>query len=128
MYNVLAMVRAAQIAAVGIALLLVLSAAGYGIARGFERNLRSDMPQKARKAARGLGAVGYAAKGTAYAIVGILVVAAAVSYNPARSRGLDQALRTLAAQPFGRLLLIAIALGIGAYGIYCFVQAPWRKI
>jgi len=34
-YNVLAMVRAAQIAAVGIALLLVLSAAGYGIARGF---------------------------------------------------------------------------------------------
>jgi Domain of Unknown Function (DUF1206) len=110
------------VTAVGIGL------AVYGIKREFERNLRSDMPQKARRPARWLGTVGYVAKGAAYAIVGLLVVTAAVSYDPARSRGLDQALRTLAAQPFGRLLLILVALGIGAYGVYCFFQARWRKI
>jgi hypothetical protein len=110
------------ICAVGIGLVI------YGFKREFERNLQSNMSPSARKAARWLGVVGYPAKGVAYAIVGVLVVTAAVSYDPARSRGLDQALRTLAAQPFGRLMLVLVALGIAAYGVFCFFQARWRKI
>jgi ABC-type amino acid transport system permease subunit len=110
------------ICAVGIGLAI------YGIKREFEKNLESGMSQTAHRAARWLGTIGYTAKGVAYAIVGGLVITAAVSYDPARSRGLDQALRTLAGQPFGRLMLVLVALGIAAFGIYCFFQARWRKI
>jgi hypothetical protein len=63
-----------------------------------------------------------------YGTLGILVLIAAVQFDPGKSRGLDQALRTLAAQPAGDFLLIAVALGIAAYGVFCFFQARYRKI
>jgi hypothetical protein len=57
-----------------------------------------------------------------------LVVAAAVTYDPAKSRGLDGALKTLAGQRFGVWLLALVAAGIAAFGIYCFSQARYRKV
>jgi hypothetical protein len=86
------------------------------------------MEQHVRKSARSLGVVGYAAKGTVYGTLGILVLIAAVQFDPGKSRGLDQALRTLAAQPAGTFLLIAVAAGIAAYGVFCLFQARYRKI
>ncbi len=71
---------------------------------------------------------GYMAKGTAYAIAGILVVAAAVTFDPDKARGLDAALKTLAGHPWGVWLLALIGLGIAAFGIYCFAQAKYRKV
>lgn len=70
-----------------------------------------------------LGTVGYVAKGVAIAAVGGLFVYAAVSHDPERSGGLDQALRTVLQQPFGPVLLGAIALGFAAYGLFCFARA-----
>ena len=48
--------------------------------------------------------VGYAAVGIAYGIAGLLVVFAALRSDPNKATGLDTALRTLSAQPFGDLL------------------------
>jgi hypothetical protein len=42
--------------------------------------------------------------------------------------GLDAALRTLATQPFGTALLIAVAVGLAAFGVYCFAAAKAHKI
>jgi hypothetical protein len=36
-----------------------------------------------------------------FALAGILVVVAAVTFDPQKARGLDAALRQLAAQPYG---------------------------
>ena len=74
-----------------------------------------------------LGRVGYVAKGVAFGIVGLLVIAAAATYDPEKSRGLDAALKTLAAQPYGQWLLSALALGIGCYGLYCFLWARYPR-
>ena len=63
----------------------------------------------------------------AYAIVGILVLVAAITFDPNKAGGLDDALRTLAAQPFGAVLLVIVALGLAAYGVYCFFEARCRK-
>lgn len=101
----------------------------YGLIRKFERHLRCDeMSARTRKAALALGQGGYLAKGTAYGIVGVLVTQAAVRYDPARARGLDAALRTVAAEPYGMPLLILIAAGVAAFGFFCFFQARYRKI
>jgi hypothetical protein len=71
---------------------------------------------------------GYTAKGTAYAIAGLLVVMAAVTYDPDKARGLDAALKTLAGHAYGVWLLGLIGLGIAAFGVYCFSQAKYRKV
>ncbi|GAA1814448.1 DUF1206 domain-containing protein [Luedemannella flava] len=101
----------------------------YGVMKKFERRLkRGEMSATTRKAAIATGMTGYAAKGVAYGIVGVLLVAAAWTHDPDKSRGLDAALRTLAAQPYGGLLLGLVAAGIAAFGAYCFLQARYRDV
>jgi Domain of Unknown Function (DUF1206) len=108
---------------VGVGLLI------YGVKKKFEKHLNTQqMNPTVRKTTRRLGVAGYSAKGVAYAIAGFLVVVAAVKYDPSKARGLDSALKTLAAQPFGPWLLGLIALGIAAFGVYCFSQAKYRKV
>lgn len=101
----------------------------YGWKRKFEAKLlMGQMSMHVRKLARRLGQLGYVAKGIAFGIVGLLLVDAAVTDNPSKSRGLDAALHTLVQQPFGVLLLIAVGVGFAAFGIYCFVQSRYRKV
>ena len=76
----------------------------------------------------GTGQIGYAVKGAAYAIVGVLLVVAAATYSSHKSTGLDGALRTLAAQPFGVVLLLVVVLGFALFGVYCFFQSRYRKV
>jgi hypothetical protein len=61
-------------------------------------------------------------------VAGGLIVAAAVSYDAEKARGLDAALKLLASQSYGPWLLGLIALGIAAYGVYCFFEAKYRKV
>jgi hypothetical protein len=101
----------------------------YGARRKFEKRLLlGRMSRSARRTAVRLGQAGYLAKGIAFGIVGVLLFQAATSHNPARSRGLDAALRLLVGQPYGPLLLVLIALGFAAFGTYCFFQARYRKV
>jgi hypothetical protein len=69
------------------------------------------------------GRVGYVAKGIAFATVGVLVGYAAITHEPNKSGGLDQGLAKVLHQPFGPWLLLAIAVGIGCYGLFCFAWA-----
>jgi hypothetical protein len=69
------------------------------------------------------GRVGYVAKGIAFGMVGLLVGYAALTHEPRKSGGLDQALTKLLHQPFGPYLLVAIAAGIACYGLFCFAWA-----
>ena len=111
------------IAGVGIGLFL------YGYTKKFLRHLNTQrMSPSVRKTTRRLGVAGYIAKGVAYTIAGILVVVAAVTYQPDQARGLDAALKTLASHAYGNWLLALIAVGFAAFGVYCFSQAKYRKV
>lgn len=101
----------------------------YGLSKRFERHLNTwQMSPMVHTVTRRLGVTGYVAKAVAYAVAGILIVVAAVTYDPAKSRGLDGALKTLAGQRFGTWLLALVAIGIAAFGVYCFFQARYRKV
>jgi uncharacterized protein DUF1206 len=111
------------IVAVGIGLIW------YGWTKRFERYMKkSEMSPSTRKTARWLGMLGYAAKGIAYGTLGLLVLTAAATYDASKAGGLDGALHTLAQQPYGDLILIGVALGIAAYGVFCLFQARYRKV
>jgi hypothetical protein len=56
------------------------------------------------------------------------VVVAAVRFRPEEASGLDQALNTLAQQPYGPWLLAAVALGLAAYGVFCFFDARYHRV
>jgi hypothetical protein len=101
----------------------------YGVLKKFDKHLdTARMSPTVRTVTRRLGVVGYAAKGVAYAIAGVLVVVAAVTYDPDKARGLDSALKTLAGHSYGPWLLGLIALGIAGFGVFCFSQARYRKV
>lgn len=101
----------------------------YGLTKKFEEHLNTGrMTASVRRTVRRLGMAGYSSKGVAYAIAGVLFVAAAVTYDAEKARGLDGALKTLASQSYGPWLLGLIALGIAAFGVYCFFQAKYRKV
>lgn len=111
------------LAAIGVGLVI------YGLVKRFEKHLKTgEMDPKTRKLTRRLGIAGYVAKGTAYAIAGFLIIYAAVNYDPEKARGLDAALRTLRDQSYGTILLALMALGIAAFGAYCFLQSRYRKV
>jgi hypothetical protein len=101
----------------------------YGVRRVFEKRLMiHQMSPAVKTTVTRLGQAGYIARGVAFGIVGVLLVRAAQTSDPAKSRGLDAALRTLAAQRFGELLLILVAVGFFAFGVYCFFQVRYRKV
>ena len=48
---------------------------------------------------------------------------AAITHEPKKSGGLDEALQEVLEQPFGQFLLVAIGLGIACYGLFYFARA-----
>jgi hypothetical protein len=113
---------------------LVLAAIGAflviaGLTKRFERHLKvSRMTQATRRLLRRLGEVGFTAKGIAYGIAGVLFVAAAVQFDPDKARGLDAALRELATHSYGTWVLLLVALGFAAYGLFSMAEAKYRKV
>ena len=81
-----------------------------------------------RKSVILLGRVGRIARGVVFVILGILVVTAAVQYDPQKANGLDGALKTLAGQPFGKWLLVLVALGLIAFGVYGIAESKLRRV
>ncbi|MDY7022621.1 MAG: DUF1206 domain-containing protein [Cyanobacteriota bacterium] len=72
--------------------------------------------------------VGIVARGIVYILLGFFVIQAARQFDPEKVRGLDQMLDTIVRQPMGKVMLLMMALGLVAYGIYMEVQARYRRI
>lgn len=112
--------------------LAVIGAAGYLIVKGVKRKFLRDLDlagasPSTRKLTTRLGQAGYIAQGVAWGIVGLLIVIAAIKHDPDKATGLDTALATLADQPYGTVLLLIVALGLACFGVYCFLDARFRK-
>lgn len=66
--------------------------------------------------------IGYAAKGVVYVLVGVLTAKAAIGIG-GDVEGSEGVLLTILRQPFGRVLLAIVALGLACYAFWRFVQA-----
>jgi len=106
----------------------VIGYAGYYVWQGWsDRFLQkldgSPKSPEVSRAYRLLGKAGFIAKGVAIGVIGALFVYAAITHDPQKSAGLDQALQQIVRQPFGQVLLVAVGAGIACYGLFCFARA-----
>jgi hypothetical protein len=100
-----------------------------GIRRKFLKYLQlSQLSMRTRRLVEWLGVIGTTARGAVFALVGVLVIEAAITYQPAKAGGIDKALLTLRNQPFGEFLLILAALGLIVFGVYGLCEARWRRV
>ena len=108
---------------VGIAL------AWRGLKTDFEKQLKSgEMSPRTYAVVRRLGQAGYLARGVVVALVGGLVIKAAVDHDPEKASGIDLALKSMAEAPFGKFLLGLTALGLICFGAYSFAEVRYRRL
>jgi hypothetical protein len=107
---------------------IIVAVGGYHIYKGASRNFLDDLKGTSSDLVRRLGVIGYIAKGLVIAGAGVLVIIAASLSQPDKATGLDGALKTLGAQPYGAILLILAGVGIITYGLYSFAMARYAKM
>lgn len=118
---------------VGVVGLALLGLGAYHVVKAIRRDFleRVDLgrlgPAAPRRGLELLGVVGHVGRGLVFAVVGGFVLQAAVRHDAEESKGIDAALRDLAGGGPGRALLIVIALGLVAFGVWCFVEARTRR-
>jgi Domain of Unknown Function (DUF1206) len=115
---------------VGLIVLVVAGATAWaGITADFAEDLDwSRLPAQLRRPVRWLGIVGHVLRAVAFAVMGVLFGVAAIRADPSWAGGLDGALKTLAGQPYGPLLLLVVALGFAAFGLFCGAEAWARRV
>ena len=69
-----------------------------------------------------LARAGFAARGVIYVLIGILALDLALG-NGGQDASQQGALRTIADQPFGEVLLVLVAVGLAGYALWRFVHA-----
>ncbi len=99
-----------------------------GVKKSFAEEIdTSSMSRVARQSVARLGQTGYIAKGIALGLVGGLLSYATLTLDR-QKQGLDGAMQTILAQPFGKFLLTAAALGFGAFGVFAILQSRYRRM
>ena len=71
---------------------------------------------------------GLVANGAVVTIVGFLLIYAAWTLNPSEAGGLAEAFDWLRSQPYGTVLVTALAVGLLGFSLFCFVNAAYRLI
>jgi hypothetical protein len=113
--------------------LIIIGVGVAGVVKGVQKSFSeeidtSSMSPAAREGVARLGQVGYIAKGVALGLVGGLLSYAALTFDQQKAPGLDGALQTILAQPFGRFLLTAVAIGFLAFGLFALLQSRYRRM
>lgn len=121
----------------GRALVLIAGAVMIGVgvyqaykaaSTSFEEDLDTGrMSPGMRTATHYTGIAGHASRSIIYALIGGFLIKAAVEYDAKEAVGIDGALKEVAQQTFGPVLLFAVALGLFIYGAYCLIEARYRK-
>ncbi len=97
--------------------------------RKFRKHLKTErMSDGVRKAVDFLGVTGGVARGAVFAAAGGFAVYAAVRFDPAEAKGVDDTLRAFAQTPAGPWLLVLVAAGLMLFGLFSWAMAVWRRV
>jgi hypothetical protein len=112
--------------------LILIGVGAYHVYKGVTKRFlkeidTTDCSTTATRLVTRLGQVGFPGKGVALAVVGGLLVYAAITFDPSKAQGLDGALHTILELPFGQILLSLVAIGIAAFGAFCLVRARYPE-
>ncbi|GAY16049.1 DUF1206 domain-containing protein [Mycobacterium sp. shizuoka-1] len=112
-----------------IAAVVIVSVGGYHVYKGVSTKFEKDLTVSGGgPLITPLGIAGYTAKGVVLGGAGVLLAVATATADPSKGAGLDAAVKSLGEAPFGKVLLLAAAVGFAAYGAYCFVLARYARM
>ena len=89
------------------------------------RSIKSAIDETMRRASpwiEPLARIGYLAKGIVYLMIGIMAVLFATGKRT-EPADFSTVLVKVFSEPFGRILLALLTIGVVAYGAWCFIQA-----
>ena len=117
---------------VGVLGAVFLGKAAYQLWRAYSEKFankvkETGLAQKAQKLILNTGKVGYTARGIVIGIISFLTFKAAFTANSESAGGTKDAFQFLQNE-FGTIVLIVIAVGLIAYGVFMFVKARYREM
>ncbi|MEV5041986.1 DUF1206 domain-containing protein [Microbacterium sp. LMI1x-1-1.1] len=101
--------------------------ASIGVRRSFDKQVRIPRGRMGI-AVTATGVVGYLGKGLSVAIVGVLLIVAAVKQEAAAAGGFDAAIEALLEQMLGPFLVFLIGFGLVVYAAFSFLRARYAKL
>lgn len=115
---------------VGFGGLIMIAVSGYQAKKAVTAEFMEDLAlngeaAKNREWIERLGRFGHAARAIIYLVVGGFLIRAAIQYDPDQAKGLDGALQEIAQTSYGTWLLLAVAVGLVAYGSYTLISAKY---
>ncbi len=111
---------------IGIGFLIVAAAQALKAYKAHFDELDGDVP--APDYVRWAGRLGYGARSIVFALIGWFIISAARDHDPDQAGGLGEALEQLNAQDEGTLILSAVAVGLGLFGVFSLIEARYRRI
>lgn len=116
------------VGAVGVAVIVTGAVLAWRALSGKREVELQPMSRSVRRAVEALGKVGLTARAVIVAAAGVLVVRAALAFDPNKAKGLDGTLKSFAHTPIGQWLLVLIAGGVLAFGLYSLAEARYADI
>ncbi|WP_172806397.1 DUF1206 domain-containing protein [Aeromicrobium choanae] len=115
-------------ALVGLVALGIAAVGAYLIFKGLTERFLKDIEAGGASGRVGsayvwLGKIGYVAKGVAVLGVAALFGYAAITHEPDKSGGIDEALLAVLDQPLGPVAIALVGVGFAAFGLFCFAWA-----
>ena len=99
------------------------------VSRRFTMDLELErMGRRARKVTLACGVAGYAGRGIGFLIIGVFLTYAGWYVEEVEARGFGDILRALEGRPFGTWVLIALAAGLTAYGLFLLLAARHLRL
>lgn len=99
------------------------------VSRRFMMDLKLErMSRRVKRATLACGIAGHAGRGVAFLITGAFLAYAGWYVEEVEARGYGDILRAVEAQPFGWWVLIAVAAGLIAYGLYLLLAARHLRL
>jgi hypothetical protein len=118
---------------VGVAGAIAIGAGLYRLLKGLKGDVTDELdlstlsPVRRRWTER-LGSIGEVGRGLGIGLIGFFLLRAALTYDAAQATGLDGALRRLATETWGVLVVVVIGVGFAAYGVFCLATFTHREL
>ena len=118
---------------IGIVGAITIGAGVYRLVKGARADVTDELdlsglsPKRVTWTKR-LGAIGEIGRGIGIGLIGFFLLRAAVTYDAGQATGLDGALRRLATDTWGLVVVAIIGVGFVAYGIFCLTTFTHRRL
>jgi Domain of Unknown Function (DUF1206) len=118
---------------IGLVGVITIAVGIYRLGKGLKQDVADELdlsgmsPQRVTWSRR-LGAVGEVGRGIAMGLIGFFLARAAVNYDANEATGLDGALRRLADDTWGLVVVAIVGIGFVAYGAFCLATFTHRRL